>query len=165
VALKTRHYRDWERGAEREEKIHGSEDPPLQGLGTRRGERCVAEGAETAEAGEKSVSGGDVAGDLGAEFFWAAEFFFVAKALPEADFDALGGREGRSMLRPYKFLGLIGRWRHVEEMRFDAEGGAIERGAHADVGDRAAAELLAFEAGARDVDAAAGKQALFGGEV
>ena len=54
---------------------------------------------------------------------------------------------------------------HVEEMRVDAEGGAIERGAHADVGARAAAELLAFEAGARDVDAAAGKQALFGGEV
>jgi len=50
-------------------------------------------------------------------------------------------------------------------MRLDAESGAVEGGAHADVGDRAAAETLALEASARDVNAAEGKQALLGSEV
>ena len=48
----------------------------------------LVDGAEAAEAGEEAVGAGDVAGYLGAEFFGAGEFLFVAEALPEADFDA-----------------------------------------------------------------------------
>ena len=51
------------------------------------------DGAEAAEAGEEAVGVGDVAGDLGAQFFGAGEFLFVAKALPETDFDAGSGAE------------------------------------------------------------------------
>jgi len=47
----------------------------------------AAGGAEGAEAGEEFVGGGDVFGDLGAEFFGAAKFLFLAKTLPEVDFD------------------------------------------------------------------------------
>lgn len=50
-------------------------------------------------------------------------------------------------------------------MRFDAEGGAVEGGAHADVSDRAPTARLALEESARDVNTAAGKQALFRSEV
>lgn len=69
---------------------HRSEDAPLQ-LQARRGNRGASERPETPQAGEEVVCGGDVARDLGAEFFWSAEFFFVAKAFPEAEFDTFGG--------------------------------------------------------------------------
>ena len=48
----------------------------------------VQQGTEGAEPGEEPVGGGDVFGDLGAQFFGAAEFFFLAKTLPEVDLDA-----------------------------------------------------------------------------
>ena len=51
------------------------------------------DGAKAAEAGEETVGAGDVAGDLGAEFFGAGEFLFAAQALPEAHFDAGAGAE------------------------------------------------------------------------
>jgi hypothetical protein len=43
-----------------------------------------------AEAGEEFVGGGYVLGDLGAEFFGAAEFLFLPKALPKLHFDTCG---------------------------------------------------------------------------
>jgi hypothetical protein len=52
----------------------------------------AAGGAECAEAGEEPVGGGDVFGDLGAQFFGAAEFFFLAKTLPEVKLEAPGCR-------------------------------------------------------------------------
>src|SRR5258708_19758671 len=50
-------------------------------------------------------------------------------------------------------------------MRFDAQRGTVERWALTDIGDRAVAARLAFEARACDVDAASGKQLLLRGEV
>ena len=64
-------------------------DAPLR-LQARRGNRGASERPESPQAGEEVVCRGDVAGDLGAEFFWSAEFFFVAKAFPEADLDVFG---------------------------------------------------------------------------
>src|SRR5258708_38279296 len=49
-------------------------------------------------------------------------------------------------------------------MRFDAQRGTVERWALTDIGDRAVAARLAFEARASDVDAASGKQLLLRGE-
>src|SRR5437667_1719095 len=49
----------------------------------------------------------------------------------------------------------------VEQMRFDAKRGTVERRAHADVGDRTLAAGLSFGARARDADAPSGEQFLF----
>src|SRR5215813_11675551 len=97
--------------------------------------------AETAKAGEEFAGTGDVVGDLQAKLFGAGEFFFGAKAAPELDFNARG--------RNVAF--------EVEEMCFDGLRGAVEGGASADVGDRAARLRFAFEHGAGDVDAALGQ--------
>src|SRR5271168_5254468 len=109
----------------------------------------MADGAETTQAGEEVVGGGDVAGDLRAEFCGAAEFFFFAETFPEEDFDALG--RGLS--------------RKIQKMRLDAECGTVEGGTHADVGDGAAAARLAFEKSSRDVNAAGGQKFLLGSEI
>src|SRR5712692_6285408 len=53
----------------------------------------------------------------------------------------------------------------IEQVGFDTEGGAVEGGAEADVGDRAAAAGFPFEQGARDVDAAGGQKLLLGLEI
>ena len=106
----------------------------------------MADRTIAAQAGEEAAGAGYVAGDLGAEFFGAGEFFFFAEALPKADFHALSG----------DFTGKI------EQMRFDAERSAVEGGAHADVGYGAAAFGFAFEEGAGYVDAAGGQQLLVG---
>src|SRR5260370_21459622 len=50
-------------------------------------------------------------------------------------------------------------------MRFDAQRGTVEGWARTDIGDRAVTARLAFEARARDVNAASGKQFLLRGEV
>ena len=50
-------------------------------------------------------------------------------------------------------------------MCFDAEGGAVESGAHANVCYGAMAARLAFETRARDVDAAGGQQFLLHGKI
>src|SRR5689334_21280339 len=149
-----------------------SVSPGLSGSRTAErstsGRGWLAKRAEAAEAGEEFVGGGDVAADLRAEFFRAGKFFFVAEALPEVDFDATrsGGLFSRCGRNRRTEVPRSDRFRQpIQNMRFDAEGGAIERGAHADVRDRAAAEAFAFEAGTRDVNAALGKQALFGSEV
>ena len=74
---------------------------------------------------------------------------FVAKALPEADFDVPGS----------EVAGI------VEEMSFDGEAGTVEGGAHADVSDAAMAAGFAFENGAGDVDALGGEEFLVGLEI
>src|SRR5229473_4226694 len=106
-------------------------------------------GSGVAQAREELIGACDVAGDLRAQFFGAAEFLFFAKALPESHFHAFG------------CLGQLG----VEQMRFDAERGTVERWALTDIGDRAVTPRFSFEARARDVDAPSGKQFLFRGEV
>src|SRR5271154_3978847 len=88
----------------------------------------VQQGTGAAEASEEFVGGGYVAGDLGAKFFWAAEFFFFAKAIPEMDLDAARGNFGE----------------RLEDMRLDAERGAVEGWAHADVCYRPASARFAF---------------------
>src|SRR5260370_27336964 len=85
---------------------------------------------KAAEAGEEAAGGGDVAGDLGAQLFGAGEFLFFAEALPEAELHALCD----------DFTGKI------EQVSFDAEGSAVEGGAHADVGDGAQVPGFAFGA-------------------
>src|SRR6266849_8571225 len=104
---------------------------------------------KAAEAGKERVGAGDIAGDLRAQLFGAAEFFLFAKTLPKAHFDAL--RRGLQF--------------HIEQMRCDAERRAVERRAHTDIGNRAATASLSVEARARDVDAPSRKQLLFRGEV
>src|SRR5216684_3835473 len=99
---------------------------------------------EAAEAGKERVGTRDIAGDLRTQFFGAAEFFLFAKTLPKPHFDP---RRRRLQL-------------HIEQMRFDAGRRAVERRAHTDIRNRAAAASLSVEAGARDVDAASGKQLL-----
>ena len=108
-----------------------------------------ATGADAAEAGEEFVGGGYVFGDLGAKLFGAGEFLFFAKPLPEMDFDTRGADFGN----------------RFEDMRFDAEGGAVERRPNADVGDRTARAGLAFKERACDVDPASGQEFLLGGEI
>jgi len=133
----------------------------------------LAKRAEAAEAGEEFVGGCNVAGDLGAKFFGAGEFFFVTETFPEAHFDMfgsvgerpngrVGGRRAGCRVKTRRYIETLG---PIQDVRFDAEGGAIERGTHANVGDRAAAEALAFQASARDVNTAEGKQTLFRSEI
>src|ERR1700682_1153481 len=105
----------------------------------------LADGAETAQAGKEFVGAGDVAGDLGAQLFGAAEFFLFAKTVAKPQFHALGCRRQFS----------------IEQMRFDAERRAVKRRAHADIRDRAVTARFSFKARARDVNAASGKQFLF----
>ena len=115
--------------------------------GTKRGlERGVegAEGAEATEAGEEFIGGGDVAGDLEAKVAGGGEPFFFAETLPEADFDVPGSEVARI----------------VEQVSFDGEGGTVEGGTHADVGDTAVAAGFAFEDSAGDVDTAGGEEFL-----
>src|SRR5260370_2360312 len=100
---------------------------------------------KAAGAGEEAAGDGDVAGDLGAQLFGAGEFLFFAEALPEAELHALCD----------DFAGKI------EQVSFDAEGSAVEGGAHADVGDGAAAPGFAFEESACYVDAGGGAKVLF----
>src|SRR5260370_42222596 len=102
-----------------------------------------------AEVGEEFIGAGDVAGDLRAQLFGAAEFFLLAKTLPKSHFHALRCRGQLS----------------VEQMCFDAERGAVERRAHADIRNRAVTARLSIEARARDVDTASGKQFLVRGAV
>src|SRR5467141_226540 len=116
---------------------------PCQLLASRGGR--LPDRPKAAQAGEEAAGGGDVAGDLGAQLFGAGEFLFFAEALPEAELHALCD----------DFTGKI------EQVGFDAEGSAVEGGAHADVGDGAAAPGFAFEQGARDVHTAGGQELLF----
>src|SRR5258708_28842683 len=95
---------------------------------TSRGGR-LPDRPKAAQAGEKGVAARDVAGDLVAEGVRAKEFFFFAEALPEMELHAPGG----------DFPGKI------QQVGLDTEGGAVEGGAEADVGDRAAAFGFAFE--------------------
>ena len=108
-----------------------------------------AQGAEAAEAGEEFVGGGNVAGDLEAEIVRRGKLFFFTKPLPETDFNVLGS----------EVAGII------EQVSFDGEGGTVEGGTHANVGDTAMAAGFTFEDGAGDVDAASGKQFLVGLEI
>src|SRR5258708_31223428 len=114
---------------------------PCQLLASRGGR--LPDRPKTAQAREKLVGAGDVAGDLGAKLVGAGELFFFAEALPETDLHAFCG----------DFAGKI------EQVRFDAEGSAVEGRAHADVGDGAAAPGFAFERDGRDVVAAGAKGA------
>src|SRR5205807_106898 len=104
----------------------------------------LANGAEAAEARKEFVGAGDVAGDLRAQFFRSIELLLVAKAFPKPHFDSLWWRKE---LR-------------IQKVRLDAERGCIKRGAHPDVGDRAAAALLAVQAGPRNINTAPGEQIL-----
>src|SRR5258708_12848852 len=99
---------------------------PCQLLASRGGR--LPDRPKAAEAGEEAAGAGDVAGDLSAQLFGAGEFLFFAETLPEAELHAFCGH----------FTGKI------EKMRFDAEGSAVEGGAHADVGDGAAAPAFPF---------------------
>src|SRR5258707_5558939 len=116
---------------------------PCQLLASRGGR--LPDRPKAAEAGEEAAGAGDVAGDLSAQRFGAGEFLFFAEALPEAEVHALGGD-------------VAGK---IEQVSFDAEGSAVEGGAHADVGDGAAAAGFAFEESACYVDAAGGQKLLF----
>src|SRR6266478_1895549 len=104
---------------------------------------------KAAQAREKLVGGGDVAGDLSAQLFGAGEFFLFAEALPEANLHAAGSDVTRK----------------IQQVRFDAERRAVEGGAHADVGDGAATFGFSFEKSAGDVNAASGQEFLLGLEV
>src|SRR6266568_1382392 len=115
--------------------------PPVHGGGSDR----LADGAETAQSGKKFIGAPDIAGDLRAQFFGTAEFLLFAKALPKSHFHSLG----------------CGLELSVEQMRFDAQRGTVERWARADIGDRAMAAGLPFKKRARDVDAPGRKQLLF----
>src|SRR5882724_6540099 len=112
-------------------------------LSTASGGRLM-NGAGAAHTGEEFVGAGDVGGDLRAQLFGTVEFFFFAKALPEANFHALGCRAQLS----------------VEQMRFNAERRAVERGTEANIGHRAVTASLSFKARTCDVDAPGGKQFL-----
>jgi hypothetical protein len=50
----------------------------------------LADGAESAQAREKTAGAGDIFCDLGAQFFWAGELFLRA-SVSEANLDAVGG--------------------------------------------------------------------------
>src|SRR5258708_2400002 len=115
---------------------------PCQLLASRGGR--LPDRPKTAQAREKLVGAGDVAGDLGAKLVGAGELFFFAEAVPETDLHAFGG----------DVAGKIG------QVRVDAEGSAVEGRAHADVGDGAAAPGFACGFGAPDVDAAGGQELL-----
>src|SRR5713226_8769880 len=115
---------------------------------TSRGGR-LPDRPKAAQAREEGVGAGDVAGDLVAEVVGAREFFFFAETLPKMELHALGG----------DFPGKI------EQVGLDTEGGAVEGGAEADVGDRAATLVFAFEESARDVDAARGQKLLLGFQI
>ena len=84
-----------------------------------------------------------------AEFFGAGEFFFFAEALPEFDFNAAWGDFGDLL----------------EDVGFDGDGGAVERGTDADVGHGTPGTGFAFEQSAGDVDAASGEEFLLGREI
>src|SRR6266403_1776378 len=112
-------------------------------LSTASGGR-LTNGAGAAHTGEEFVGAGDVGGDLRAQLFGTVEFFFFAKALPEANFHALGCRAQLS----------------VEQMRFNAERRAVERGTEANIGHRAVTASLSVKACTCDVDASGGKQFL-----
>src|SRR5467141_440175 len=105
----------------------------------------LADGAEAAQAGEEFVGARDIAGDLRAQLFGAAEFFLFAKTVAKPHFDAFRCRRQFS----------------IEQMRFDAERRAVNGGAHADIRDRAVTARLSFKARARDVNAASREQFLF----
>src|SRR5579863_2643301 len=109
----------------------------------------VQQGTDGSKAGEEFVGGGDVFGDLGAEFFGAAEFLFFAKTLPEVDLDA----------PRWEFAG------RLDQMSFHTQARAIKRRANADVGHRTPRARFAVEASARHVDAPSGEQFLFGCDV
>src|SRR5882762_6227893 len=102
------------------------------------GHRVRAGGTEFPEACEEAVRRFDVACDLRLQFVGACELFLFAEAFPKANLDAFG---------------LEHRW-GVEYVCFDGQRSAIEGGAHANVGDGAAALRFAVEQSARDVDAA-----------
>src|ERR1700674_130139 len=95
------------------------------------------------------MSARNVPGDLRAQLFGAAEFLFLAQALPESHFDAF-----RSRLQL-----------QVEHVGFNAERRTVERRAHTDVRDRAVAARLAFDARPGDVNAAGWQELLFGCEI
>jgi len=97
--------------------------------------------------GEEGTCAGEVALDLRAQGVGAGEFLFVAKTMPEADFE----RTGRYFLRK------------IEQVAFDGEVRAVEGGTHADV--CGGAIDAAVEQGFRHVDAMGGQAFLFGDEV
>lgn len=103
-------------------------------------------GADTAQAAEKRAGAADVGGDLRAEFFGAGEFSLGAEMAPEFELNAFG----------------VDGTGEIEQVCFDGERGAIEGGAHADVGDGATRACFAFEQCACDIDAASGQQFLLG---
>src|SRR5207249_230299 len=117
-------------------------------LSTASGGR-LSDGAGMAQAREELISAGNVGGDLRAQLFRTAEFFLGAKAFPKPHFHPLGCSHGLA----------------IEQMRLNAERRAIECRARANVGDGAVTARLAFDASARDVDAASGEQLLFRDEV
>src|SRR5579859_323741 len=119
----------------------GSRTKRFSGQGRR-----LACRAETAEARKETVRPGDVARDLRFQFFGVCEFSFLAQAFPKTNLDPFGCK-------------LFGR---VEQMRFDGQGSAVERGPHANVGHGAAAFRFAIEHRAGDVNAASGQKFLLG---
>src|SRR6266852_8216479 len=131
-------------------QAQGASDRPYAHglLSTASGGR-LADGAGMAQAGEEFIGAADIAGDLRAQLFGAAELFFLAKTLPKSYFQALWCRGQLS----------------VQQVCFDAEQRAVERRAHADIRNRAEAARLSVEARARDVDAPGGKEFLLRGEV
>src|SRR6266851_5505971 len=102
-----------------------------------------------AQARKEFVGAGDVAGNLRAQFFRAAEFLFFTKAFPESHFHPLW----------------CARRLKIDQMGFDAERRTIERWADADVRNRAVAARLAIQTRACDIDASSRKKLLFNGEV
>src|SRR3981189_1249429 len=99
---------------------------------------------EAAQARDELIGARDIAGDLGAQLFGAAKFSLFAKTLPDSHFHAL-----------WRCLQLS-----VEQVCFDAQRRAVERGAHADIRDRAMAPRRAFKVRARDVNTASGEEFL-----
>src|SRR6266852_6407536 len=131
-------------------QAQGASDRPYAHglLSTASGGR-LADGAGMAQAGEEFIGAADIAGDLRAQLFGAAELFFLAKTLPKSYFQALWCRGQLS----------------VQQVCFDAEQRAVERRAHADIRNRAMAARLSVEARARDVDAPGGKEFVLRGQV
>src|SRR6266852_7355483 len=131
-------------------QAQGASDRPYAHglLSTASGGR-LADGAGMAQAGEEFIGAADIAGDLRAQLFGAAELFFLAKTLPKSYFQALWCRGQLS----------------VQQVCFDAEQRAVERRPHTDIRNRAEAARLSVEARARDVDAPCGKEFLLRGEV
>jgi len=107
------------------------------------------DGTEAPQAGKEFAGARDVGGDLLAQLLGTAELFFLAKAHPKSHFHSLGCPRGLS----------------IEQMCFDAERRAVKCRARANVRDGAVTASFAFEAGARDVDAASGEKFLFRGEI